>query len=234
MTKRRILIVGEDLAICSGIKVYMETGNADVCCMTSPTEALECFMNQEYCLVIIELHSRGGSELELLHTMRAAKSTPILVLTNYLEADDKIALFQAGASAYMEKPIDVEVCVAQSAALNHLYLDSECDLKEFFPLAFGTDLIISPVYRQVMINNIPIKLTRTEFDLLFCLAKHPGQVWSRSQLYHQVWADDFGSTGDNIVRTHIGNLRKKLAGAGKNYIQNSRGIGYKFVPPAEK
>lgn len=53
MTKRRILIVGEDLAICSGIKVYMETGNADVCCMTSPTEALECFMNQEYCLVII-------------------------------------------------------------------------------------------------------------------------------------------------------------------------------------
>lgn len=84
-----------------------------------------------------------------------------------------------------------------------------------------------------MINNTPIKLTRTEFDLFFCLAQHPGQVWSRGQLYQQVWADDLGLTGDNIVRTHIGNLRKKLADAGKNYIQNSRGIGYKFVPPVE-
>ena len=234
MTRGRILFVGEDLTIFGGIKEYMESDNADICCMTSPAEALECFMKQEYCLVIIELDLQESPGLELLRTMRATKHTPILVLANYLGSEAKIALFQAGASAYMEKPIDVKVCVAQSVALIHLYLDSECDQKKFFPLAFGTDLIINPIYRQVMINNIPIKLTRTEFDLLICLAKHPGQVWSRSQLYHQVWADDLGSTGDNIVRTHIGNLRKKLADVGKDYIQNSRGIGYKFVPPVKK
>ena len=212
----------------------MENGSHDICCITSPTEALECFIKQEYCLVIMELCSQEGSGLELLRIMRAAKSIPILVLVNHLESEDKIALFQVGASAYMEKPIDVKVCAAQSAALIHLYLDSECELKEFSPLVFGTELIINPVYRQVLVNNTPIKLTRTEFDLFFCLAQHPGQVWSRSQLYHHVWADDFGLTGDNIVHTHIGNLRKKLANVGKNYIQNSRGIGYKFVPPIEK
>ena len=69
-------------------------------------------------------------------------------------------------------------------------------------------------------------------DLLFCLAQHPGQVWSRSQLYSYVWEDDLGVSGDNTVRTHIGNLRKKLADAGKNYIQNIRGVGYRFIPPA--
>lgn len=219
------------MLICSGIKSYMESDYADVCCTTSPAEALEYFMKQEYCLVIVELHLQEDTDLALLRTIRTVKNTPLLVLVNHLESKDKIALFQAGASAYMEKPIDVKVCVAQSVALIHLYLDSECELKGLFPLSFGTELIINPLYRQVIIDGTPLKLTRTEFDLFLCLAKHPGQVWSRNQLYHQVWDEDFGSTGDNIVRTHIGNLRKKLAAAGKGYIQNSRGIGYKFIPP---
>ena len=148
-----------------------------------------------------------------------------------MESSEKIAIFHAGANAYIEKPIDVKVCAAQSATLIQLYLESDCKLEEYHSITFGTELIINPLYRQVIIDGILLKLTRTEFDLFLCLAKHPGQVWSRNQLYHQVWDEDFGSTGDNIVRTHIGNLRKKLAGAGKMYIQNSRGIGYKFVPP---
>ena len=79
-----------------------------------------------------------------------------------------------------------------------------------------------------------MELTRIEFDLLFYMAKHPNQIFSRQQLYRQVWGDDLGISGENTVRSHIGNLYKKLADAGKNYIQNTRGVGYKFVPPAGK
>lgn len=234
MTKKRILIVSENSTLCEEVKSHMESSGIDICCIASPMEALGCFMKQKHCMAIVDSSMMGQDILEFLRTMRSAKNIPILVLIKHLEAEAKIHLFHAGASAYMEEPIDAKECAEQATALIQLYLDSECESKKHFPLTFGTELIINPIYRQVLINNIPIKLTRTEFDLLFCLARYPGQILSRNQLYHQVWDDNFGSTGDNIVRTHIGNLRKKLADAGKNYIQNSRGIGYKFVPPVEK
>ena len=102
------------------------------------------------------------------------------------------------------------------------------------PLVFGTELIINSIYRHIIIDGEPLELTRTEFDLLFYMAKHPNQIFSRQQLYRQVWGDDLGINGENTVRSHIGNLYKKLADVGKNYIQNTRGVGYKFVPPAGK
>ncbi len=156
---------------------------------------------------------------------------PILVITSPLESENKVALFRAGANAYIEKPVDITVCAAQSETLIQLYLDSDIIAKKCYPLTFGTELIISPLYRQVIIDGSPLELTRTEFDLLFCLAQHPGQVWSRNQLYHHVWTDTIGLEGEHTVKTHIGNLKRKLAGLGKNYIQNSRGVGYKFIPP---
>lgn len=229
--KRRILVIENDISICRLIKDYMQNHGADVCCIGSPVEALEKFIKQEYCITMIDFHISGMSCIEMLRIMRAAKNTPILVLANHLESSEKIAIFHAGANAYIEKPIDVKVCAAQSATLIQLYLESDCKLEEYHSITFGRELIINPLYRQVIIDGVPIKLTRTEFDLFLCMVKHPGQVWSRNQLYHQVWGEDFGSTGDNIVRTHIGNLRKKLAAAGKGYVQNSRGVGYKFVPP---
>lgn len=212
----------------------MQNDSVEVCCMISVEGALDSFMKQEYCLVILDWQVAGSNGLEMLNIMRTAKRTPILVIANDLESEGKVALFQAGADAYLEKPVDMSVCAAQAGALIQLFFELNQTHKACCPLTFGMELVISPLYRQVIIDGTSIELTRTEFDLLFCLAQHPGQVWSRSQLYSHVWADDLGASGDNTVRAHIGNLRKKLADMGKDYIQTSRGIGYKFVPPAAK
>lgn len=228
MVKRQILIVAEDISLDRSIYEYMETGNTEVCLTSSLPEALGSFVKREYRLVIIDFQFVGTNVLELLRVMRKAKYTPILVITSYLESEEKVALFQAGANAYIEKPVDVTVCAAQAAALIELYSQLNED-----SITFGSELIISPLYRQVIIDGIPLDLTRTEFDLLFCLAQHPGQVWSRNQLYHRVWDDTLGLEGTHTVKTHIGNLKKKLTDLGKDYIQNSRGVGYRFVPPAD-
>ena len=212
----------------------MQDVSTDIYGVSTVADALDSFIKFEYCMVIMDFCLSETDNLKILRTMRAIKNTPILVLTDHLKSEEKVALFYAGANACMERPIDIEVCAAQTIALIQLYLDSEREHKEHFSLTFGSALIINPIYRQVIIDGSAVELTRTEFDLLLCLARRPGQVWSRSQLYHQVWKDDLGSTGDNIVRAHIGNLRKKLTNVGKTYIQNSRGIGYKFVPPSEK
>lgn len=231
MIKKRILIVEDDLSICRLMEEQLQNDRTDVFCVPASADALDIFMTQEYCLVIMDVQLSEADSLKMLNTMRAAKHTPILALTSNLKPENRVALLQAGANAYLEKPVNMNVCVAQAEALMKLYCESNHDYQKCCPLTFGAELIINPLYRQVFIDGEPIELTRTEFDLLFCLAQHPGQVWSRSQLYSYVWEDDLGASGDNTVRAHIGNLRKKLADAGKNYIQNSRGVGYRFVPP---
>ena len=137
-------------------------------------------------------------------------------------------------NACLEQPADATLCTAQACPLVQLYLDAKIADNNEHPLVFGTELIINSIYRHIIIDGEPLELTRTEFDLLFYMAKHPNQIFSRQQLYRQVWGDDLGINGENTVRSHIGNLYKKLADVGKNYIQNTRGVGYKFVPPAGK
>ena len=209
----------------------MENDSTDVCCVNSPTEALNRSTEQEHCLVIMDLQLLGTDSQEMLRIVREVKHAPILVITSRLTSNEKVALFQSGANAYIEKPVDITVCVAQAMTLIELYEDLGDKMKKCCPLTFGAELMINPLYRQVIVDGVSLELTRTEFDLLFCLAQHPGQVWSRKQLYNYVWDDTLGLEGDNTVRTHIGNLRKKLADAGKEYVQTAWGIGYKFLPP---
>lgn len=202
---------------------------ADVCHSATIAETLDSFTSENYSLVVMDIRLSEVDGMEVLHIIRGLKNIPILVLASKLSAYEKAAIFREGATAFLEKPINMIVCVAQINSLIQLYIEAQVENRIQNPLTFGTELVIDPMYRQVIIDGELIKLTRTEFDLLYCLAKHPGQVWSRNQLYRYVWNDDLDMGGDNTVRTHIGNLRKKLADAGKNYVQNSRGIGYKFI-----
>ena len=230
--EKRILIVADDLAICHSIRDYMKNDDTDICCAVSAAEAFDSFINEEYCLTIWEIGLLNEQIIETLSMMRKVRPAPIMVIIPKLNTLDKVSLFRAGANACIEKPINIVVCAAQANSLIQLYIEAVTNNIVHRPLIFGSELIIDQIYRQVIIDGEQLELTRTEFDLLFCLAKNPGRVWSREQLYRYVWNDDLGLSGDKTVRTHIGNLRRKLADMQKNYVQTSRGIGYKFVPPA--
>lgn len=234
MLSKRILVISDNLTVFQSIKEFMENDNMDVNYTMSVKEALNILLSSEYCLVILCITSFADSDAEILRLVRETNSLPIIVIVPKLTVPEKIALFHAGANACLEQPVDMTLCVAQAHALIQLYLDAKKANNKVYPLIFGTELIINPIYRHVIIDGEPLDLTRTEFELLLYMAKHPNQIFSRQQLYRQVWGDDLGISGENTVRSHIGNLYKKLADVGKNYIQNTRGVGYKFVPPAGK
>ena len=86
----------------------------------------------------------------------------------------------------------------------------------------------------ITVDGKQIFLTPTEFELLHYMAESPEQVFSNEQLYTHIWGDvpDLGM--EKTVKVHLSNLRRKLADAGKTYIQNVRGVGYRFVPPQEE
>lgn len=210
----------------------MQNDSTDVNYAMSVRETLNVLLSSEYCLVIIYIQSFIKQDAELVHLIREINPLPIMAIVPKLSVQEKVSLFRAGANACLEQSADINIYIAQANALMQLYLDARKTDCEEHPLTFGTELIIDPIYRHVIIDGELLGLTRTEFDLLYYMAKHPNQIFSRQQLYQQVWGDTLGISGENTVRSHIGNLYKKLADVGKNYIQNTRGVGYKFVPPA--
>ena len=104
-------------------------------------------------------------------------------------------------------------------------------------LAFGTELEIDRRCHLIMVDGKQILLTLLtpmEFELLHYMAESLGQVFSNEQLYTHIWGDvpDLGM--EKTVKVHLSNLRRKLADAGKTYIQNVRGVGCRFVSPREE
>lgn len=104
----------------------------------------------------------------------------------------------------------------------------------YYTLAFGKNLVIDPHTRQVILGGRELKLTPKEFDLLFCLASNPGRVFSREQLYAQIWDEYSAYNVDEVVKAQIKSLRRKLSDVGKEYIKNVWGIGYRFLDEDDK
>ncbi|SFG46842.1 Transcriptional regulatory protein, C terminal [Enterocloster clostridioformis] len=134
----------------------------------------------------------------------------------------------------MEKPYNLEECLAYAQSLMELYVRLHVVESRCYTLAFGSDLIIDPVKHQAILKGELLNLTRKEFELLFFLASHAGQVLSREQIYSAVWNADSVYNVDEIVKAHIKTLRKKMQSSGKVYIKNEWGIGYRFSPDNEE
>lgn len=232
MIKRQFLIVTDDSDISQTIQRHFKSDQTTaIHCASSLSQALNYVLKDSYCVLVVDLQLPGIDETEMIRIFRIAKYVPILALTEPLDSDAKIMLFHAGVDVFLEKPINVDVCLAQVNALAELYLKSDNELSKHTPITFSTAMMIAPRYRQVLIEGKPLNLTRKEFDLLHFFAKHPGQVFSRKQLYDQVWGGFYELGGDESVKSHIKTLRKKLSVLGPNLIENVRGVGYRFIPP---
>lgn len=214
-TNKRILVIDESLTVFRELEATMRDDNIQVIYAMSDKEIIGAFLTDKYCLVIINICFASDSSLELIHYIRQIKMIPILVLIPKFSSEEKVNLFRAGANTFLEKPFHTTVCTAQAHSLIRLYMEVRVKDRTIQPLIFGKELIIDSTHRHVIIDGEVLLLTRTEFDLLLCLAEHPGHVWSYSQLYRHVWNDELSTGNENTVRTHIGNLRKKLAQKGK-------------------
>ena len=233
MLKRQLLIVSDDPALCSSIQDVMENDATEVHCAASVSSAVSCITSGEYCLLISDLQLSGMEKLEMIRILRVMKHIPIIAIGDHLEAGELIDLYHSGADVYMEKPIDPSICVAQANALIDLYYRADEESRKRATLAFGTSLVISPCYRQVLIDGEQVNLTRKQFDLLLYLAQHHHQVFSAKQLHEQIWDGFFDLGGENTVTVHINILRKKLGSLGPKVIQTVRGFGYQFIPPPD-
>lgn len=180
------------------------------------------------CLVILDSEISQQDDHMFLKAIHHLKIAPILILSTATDSIDRLETLQAGAHAYMGRPYTMEECLAQAQSLMKFHVEKSTKPNHFFTIIMGNDLTINPQTRQVYLKGKELKLTKKEFDLLFCLASNPGQVFSREQLYEHVWDEDSAYNVDDVVKAHIKALRKKLSDANVTYIKNVWGIGYRF------
>lgn len=227
--KKKVLIIDNDLKVCKEIKYALQNETTDAYYALTVQEGLEYFLKYQYCLVIMDVFLAETDGLLLLKQMQQLKTVPILVLSSTADECDRVSALTAGAHGYIQKPYKLEECLAQAESLMRLYLSLNKAERRCYTLAFGMDLIIDPTRRQVTLKGQTLGLTRREFDLLFCLTSHAGQVLSREQLYNYVWSDENEVNVDDIIKNHIKKLRQKLTPSGKELIKNRWGVGYYFT-----
>ncbi len=218
----RILIVDDDRKLPRLVKEYLDQEGFLTRVAHDGETGLAEFQRFKPDVIILDIMMPGIDGIEMLRKLRSSSNVYVIMLTARSEETDKIIGLRMGADDYVTKPFSLRELVARvQAALRRLADDNKTE--QTTTLEFQ-NLFINPASRTVIVNDLPIELTKTEFDLLEMLALNAGIALSRERLLQAVWGVDF-SGESRMVDVHIGNLRKKI---GLTLIKTVRGIGYKF------
>lgn len=230
-----ILIVEDDADINRLLYKILKKNAYDPEQAFSGTEARLMLKMNAYDLILMDLMLPGISGEELLKYIRTElnQQIPVIVLSAKASLKDKVGLLSEGADDYLTKPFEPEEVLARISAVLRRY-------RKEIPDAAGSgrepeyytykNLTVYPEARKAVVKETELPLTAHEFDILFLLIRHPDKVYSRENLYEQVWKGGYYGE-DNTVNVHVSNLRKKLAAAdaGTEYIKTVWGIGFKLV-----
>lgn len=228
MTDTRILVIEDEPMVAEVVERYLRRDGYDVRAVGDGSAGIHAFETYQPDLIVLDLMLPGIDGMEVCRRVRASSATPIIMLTAKGEEVDKLVGLEVGADDYMTKPFSPrELAARVKAVLRRSTPQSQVDGNA---LRFN-GLRINGRTRTVENSGTEIHLTAREFDLLFFLASHPNQVFTRDQLLDSVWDFEFPGDG-NTVTVHIRRLRSKLESdpSRPRYLKTVWGVGYKFEP----
>lgn len=221
----KILIVEDEQNILDIVAAYLKKEGYDIATASDGIEALEQFELTLPHLIVLDLMLPKLDGISVAKKIRQTSDVPIIMLTAKSAENDVLLGLDVGADDYMTKPFSPKELVARiKTVLKRSYPETNDTLR--FP---KSGLIIDQKSRQVTLQNQPVILTATEFDLLVTLAAHPTLVFSREQLIEHVFGPDFEGY-ERAVDSHIKNLRHKLGDNPRapHFIATVHGVGYRF------
>lgn len=230
---QKILVVEDEPALQETLKYNLERAGYEVEVVGDGVEALETARSEPPDLILMDIMLPGMDGVEVTRILRHEISTPIIMLTAKDDEIDRVIGLEIGADDYLTKPFSMRELMARVKAQFRRLRLVKNEIKEQNAsggnqLNFG-NLIIDPVRREVTIDDDLLNLKPKEYDLLYYLAVHQGQVLSRDSILEKVWGWDF-SGGSRTVDVHIRWLREKIETAPSNpeRIITIRGVGYRF------
>jgi len=229
MSPTEILIVEDEPSIAEVVSLYLKRAGYQVTCLNDGKDALKKLEQQMPDLLVLDLMLPGIDGLAITRWVRDRSDLPIIMLTARRAEGDRIAGLEMGADDYIVKPFSPQELVSRvRAVLRRTQNTSQNSSEQAVVFA---DLRIDPQTRLVTIGDQEISLTAKEFDMLWVLACHPRQVFSRDRLLENVWGlAEYIDPG--TVTVHIRRLREKIESDPSHpiHIQTVWGVGYKFEP----
>ncbi|MEM6638477.1 MAG: response regulator transcription factor [Pseudomonadota bacterium] len=230
--KRRILIIEDERDIADLVQLHLSEVCDEAVIASDGREGLERAVAERWDLVVLDLRLPGIDGLDICRQLRDQPAyTPVLMLTARSTEPDRIVGLEIGADDYLTKPFSVRELVARVRAIFRRTDSLNQPAAEAKHEYIMTDqLSIDPASREVQVEGQSVTLTAKEFDLLLHFARHPGVVFTRSQLLDQVWG--YGHDGyEHTVNSHINRLRAKIEPnpATPHYVNTVWGVGYRFI-----
>ena len=225
----KILIVEDEEAIADLEKDYLELSGFDVEIENDGTSGLERALSEEFDMYILDLMLPGTDGFEICKRIREKKNTPILMVSAKKDDIDKIRGLGLGADDYITKPFSPSELVARVKAHLARYerlVNSNVQENDIIEVR---GIKIDKTARRVWVDGEERAFTTKEFDLLTFLAQHPNHVFTKEELFREIW--DMESVGDiATVTVHIKKIREKIEkqSSKPQYIETIWGVGYRF------
>ncbi|MBY5163480.1 response regulator transcription factor [Salsipaludibacter albus] len=226
-THGHVLVVEDDPRIAAVARDYLADAGFSVDVVDTGAAALSTVARRVPDLVVLDLGLPDLDGLDVARDLRRGTAVPIVMLTARTDELDRILGLEVGADDYVVKPFSPRELVARvRAVLRRVELDRRPDDR---PLRVGP-VLLDPATRQVTVDDEPVDLTATEFDLVAVLLSQPGRVFTRSQLLDAVHGASFDSY-ERAVDAHVKNIRRKLESTpdSPRLLQTVHGVGYRFV-----
>src|SRR5690625_3167562 len=217
---RNILVVDDDRNIRNLVSIYLREQGFTVFQATNGEEALHVLEKEPCDIAIVDIMMPIIDGYELTQTIREYYDIPIILLTAKDQIEDKEKGFLSGTDDYLVKPFELKELLYRIKTLFRLYEKSTDDI-----ITLG-ETIISKKNYEITIGEQAFLLPLKEFELLFFLASHIDQVFTREQLIERIWGYDFDGD-ERTVDVHIKRIRERFANITDDFhIKTVRGIGY--------
>ncbi|MBI5966221.1 MAG: response regulator transcription factor [Chloroflexi bacterium] len=230
MSEKRILIVEDEPSIAEVVSLYMKRAGYQVQIAVDGRQAMTIFERQTPDLVILDLMLPEVDGLALTRWLRDCSDVPIIMVTARREEIDRITGLEMGADDYVVKPFSPQELVSRVRAVIRRLGREQSEAESDRSLSFD-GLTIDPRTRVVTVKESEVELTAKEFDVLYLLARHPKQVFTRDQLLERVWGGaEYIDAG--TVTVHMRRLREKIEAepSKPQRLLTVWGVGYKFEP----
>lgn len=222
-----ILVVDDEPSIVEVVSLYLRRDGFVVLTASDGETALQAAREQRPDLIVLDIMLPKRSGLEITRLLRQHEPVPIILLTARGDETDRIVGLELGADDYIVKPFSPREVVARvKAVLRRTTRDGADDLQRSLQLG---EMTIVPSERVVTIEGRPVDLTAKEFDLLYFLASHPRQVFTREQMLDRIWGTEY-IADESTVTVHVRRLREKIERdpSKPEYVVTVWGVGYKF------
>ena len=229
----KILLVEDEPGIASFVRLELLHEGYQVQVAEDGRQGLELFQEGQWDLILLDIMLPGINGLEVLRRIRKLSSVPVILLTARGDTLDKVSGLDAGADDYLPKPFAIEELLARIRSLLRRKnawgsgtVSAQATSTQDEGLLFFRNITLNPKSREVSLDGQLLALTKTEYQLLFCLMSHKNEALSREQIMNMVWGQEH-YIDPNSVDVYVRYLRNKLDVAGKeSCITTLRGIGY--------